>query len=125
MSAALSPPAAPSLQIKVDGRLLFVRVSDIDWLEADDNHVYIHAGGRTHVVRETLAHLTQRLPANGFLRIHRSSAINVDRIRELRWKGGGSFTVVLTDGTAVAGGKRYRDVIEAYLRTQTKRTPRG
>jgi two-component system, LytTR family, response regulator len=68
------------LVIRSAGRIFFLRVEEIDWLEAADNYVRIHAGRESHLVRETLQSLEGRLDPSKFLRIHRSTLVNLDRI---------------------------------------------
>jgi two-component system LytT family response regulator len=111
-----APPAhALRLAVKVDGRVLFVRPMDVDWAEAMDNHVRLHVGREAHVIRETLTNLERRLPAGAFLRIHRSTVVNVDRIREVQPWFGGEYVVLLTDGRQLTSGRRYRGAIQAFL----------
>jgi two-component system LytT family response regulator len=104
------------LAIKVDGRILFVRVGDIDWVEAEDNHVRLHLGPRTHMVRGTLTALERRLPGARFLRAHRSAMVNVERIVEVQPWFGGDFVLILADGTRVTSGRTYRERVQEFLR---------
>jgi two-component system, LytTR family, response regulator len=106
---------APRLAIKVEGRVLFIRPQDVDWAEAMDNYVRLHVGREAYVVRETLTNLERRLPAGAFLRIHRSTIVNVDRIREVQPWFGGEYVVLLTDGRKLTSGRRYRTAIHAFL----------
>ena len=103
-SAARTAPTAGRLAIRTvrgNGRVLFIRTADIDWCEAMDNHLRLHVGKETYVIRETLTNLEQRLPTGSFLRVHRSSLVNVDRIREIQPWFGGDYVLILTDGTKV------------------------
>jgi two-component system, LytTR family, response regulator len=103
------------LALKLEGRTLFVSPATIDWVEALDNHVRLHTGRDTLVVRETLTHLAERLPPGHFLRVHRSTLVNTDRIREIQPWFGGEFAIVLTDGTKLTTGRRYRAAVQAFL----------
>jgi two-component system LytT family response regulator len=104
------------LAIKVDGRLLLLRTSDIDYIEAVDNHAKIHVGADTHLVRDTLTRLEQRLPAARFLRIHRSTIVNTERVRELQPWFQGDFVVILHDGSRHTSGRSYRQKLQAFIR---------
>lgn len=104
------------LAIKVEGRIIFVRIGDVDWVEAHDNHVRLHVGPRTHVVRGTLTALERRLPAPRFLRAHRSAMVNIDRIAEVQPWFGGDFVIILTDGTRITSGRTYRERVQEFLR---------
>jgi two-component system LytT family response regulator len=103
------------LAVKGDGRVVFVRTADVDWIEAMDNYVRLHVARETHVMRETLSHLETRLPAGTFLRIHRSTIVNVERIREVQPWFGGDYVVILIDGTKLTTGRRYRAAVQTLL----------
>jgi two-component system LytT family response regulator len=103
------------LALKLEGRTLFISPSSIDWVEALDNHVKLHTGRETLVVRDTLTHLAERLPQGLFLRVHRSTLVNTDRIREIQPWFGGEYAIVLTDGTKLTTGRRYRGAVQAFL----------
>ncbi|MBI2685225.1 MAG: response regulator transcription factor [Acidobacteria bacterium] len=101
--------------IKTPGRLFFVRQEDIDWMEAADNYVNLHVGAETHLIRETMNALEQRLDSHRFLRIHRSTIINADRIKELRPWFHGEYVVLLKDGTELTLSRTYREKILSVL----------
>ncbi len=101
--------------VKGNGRVVFVRARDVDWVEAMDNNLRLHVGRETHVIRDTLTNLEKRLPAGVFLRVHRSTVVNVDRIREIQPWFGGDYVMILTDGTKVTTGRRYRATVQALL----------
>jgi len=114
----LSQSAAPQagrLPIKRDGSVTFVRTDDIDWLEADGDYVRIHAGKATHVVRDTIAEVTSKLPAERFVRIHRSIVVNTERIREVQPWFKGDYVLILNDGTKLRSGRTYRPVVQALI----------
>jgi two-component system, LytTR family, response regulator len=104
------------LAIRVDGRIIFLRIADIDWVEAMDNHVRLHLGTRTHVVRGTLTNLERRLAAGRFLRIHRSTLVNVNRVIEAQPWFGGDFVLILGDGTRLTSGRSHRPQVQRFLR---------
>ena len=111
--------ALDRIAVKADGRVLFIRVSDIDWIEADDDLVRIHAGKAIHAHRSTLTHLEERLPASKFLRVHRSTLVNVDRIREIQPWFQGDWVLILHDGTRLHSGKSYRSKVREYIERLT------
>jgi two-component system LytT family response regulator len=110
------PPAsvADRIPIPVDGRVLFLAPREIDWIEARDDHVKVHAGKSIHLVRETMAHFESRMPS-GFVRIHRSTLVNAERIREIQPWVKGDYIVILGDGTRLTSGRTYRDRVRALL----------
>jgi two-component system, LytTR family, response regulator len=117
VSAGRSAPGEhPRFAIRGNGRVTLVPPADIDWVEAMDNYVRVHIGPTTHTIRDTLTRVVRRLPPNMFLRVHRSAAINVGRVRELRTFAGAQHVVVLADGTRVAAGRRHRPAIRKLLR---------
>lgn len=97
------------LVIRAAGRITFLRVDEIDWIEAADNYVRVHVGKEAHLVRETLQALEKRLDQGKFLRIHRSHVVNLERIRELRPVFHGDYLVRLTDGTELTLSRNYRE----------------
>ena len=111
--------ALDRIAVKSDGRVLFIRVAEIDWIEADDDLVRIHAGKVVHTHRSTLTHLEERLPASKFLRVHRSTLVNVDRIREIQPWFQGDWVLILHDGTRVHSGKSYRAKVREYIERLT------
>jgi two-component system, LytTR family, response regulator len=111
--------ALDRIAVKADGRVLFIRVSEIDWIEADDDLVRIHAGKSVHAHRSTLTHLEERLPASKFLRVHRSTLVNVDRIREIQPWFQGDWVLILHDGTRLHSGKSYRSKVREYIERLT------
>src|SRR5688572_22612575 len=96
-------------------RVLFVDVSDIDWIGADGDYVRIHAGGKSHLLRDTMAAMEQRLDSASFVRIHRSAIVNVSRIRELRPYSSREYAVILNDGTRLRLSRRYRDRLRVHF----------
>ncbi|MDQ6888296.1 MAG: LytTR family DNA-binding domain-containing protein [Gemmatimonadota bacterium] len=103
------------LAVKVDGKLIFLRTREIDWVDATDNHVRVHVGGKMHTVRATLSSFEERLPQTHFLRIHRSTILNMDRIREMQPWFQGDYVFVLTDGTRLTSGRSYRQRVHRFI----------
>jgi len=110
------PRVAPDrIAVRNNGRVVFVKLTDIDWIEAADNYVCLHCGRETHVVRETMNELEARLDPAQFLRVHRSSIVNLDRVRELQPWFRGDYRVVLRDGTQLTLTKNHREKLESRL----------
>ena len=103
------------LAVKVDGRLVFLRAEEIDWVEAEGNYVKIHAGPAVHLVRETMAWCEQQLPPGRFLRISRSAIVNVDRVREVQPLFSGDQLVLMRDGMKLTLSRTHRERLERML----------
>jgi len=101
--------------VRSGGRILILRIEDIDWLEAASNYVRIHAGGRQYLLRETMSNLEARLDPARFVRIHRSTMVRIDRIRELEPLFQGDYVLILEDGTRLTSSRGYRDRLQAML----------
>jgi two-component system LytT family response regulator len=95
---------------------LVLDVDEIDWIEADDYYAAVHARGRRHLLRESLASLAERLAGARFVRAHRSALVNVARVRELRGEPSGETVLVLRDGTRVPVSRRRREEVVEMLR---------
>lgn len=96
---AASQQYVDRLAIPANGRILFLPTKDIDWIEAEGNYVHVHAGNREHLLRQTLTELEKLLNPSDFLRIHRSTIVNVRRIKEIQTWFHGYHRVLLEDGT--------------------------
>lgn len=105
----------PRLVIKSSGRVVFLKVDDVDWVDAAGNYVRLHAGNETHMLRETMGRLEKRLDPEKFLRIHRSTIVNIERIRELQQQFHGDYLVVLKNGQRLTLSRSYRDRIQDLL----------
>ncbi len=90
-------------------RMWFVQAEDVDYFEAAGNYVELHVGSAKHLIRTTLAELDARLDPRRFARIHRSSIVNIDRVREVRPWGGGDYIAVLQDDRRLRISRTYRD----------------
>jgi two-component system, LytTR family, response regulator len=104
--------------IKSEGHVFFLRTDDIDWVEAEGNYVCLHTGKKTHLLRETITTLESELDPKKFLRIHRSTIVNIDRIQELHSWFHGDYRVVLQDGTQLTLSRNYRDRLRDVLGKQ-------
>ena len=103
------------LMVKSGGRIHFVRTADIDWCEAAGNYVRMHVAQQEYLVRDTMAHLESQLDTQQFMRIHRSTIVNVDRIQEMQSSFNGEYVVLLRNGTRLTLSRGYRDAIQARL----------
>ena len=97
--------------VRTGGRAVFLRTEDVDWLEAEENYVRLHAGAESYLVRGTLAGLEERLDPAKFIRVHRSHVVNLASIRELHPWSHGDWMIVLRDGRELMLSRRYRDRI--------------
>jgi two-component system LytT family response regulator len=107
-SAPQQPRPAERLVIKNPGQVLFLNVSDIDWIEAAGYYACLHVGGDTHVMRRSLSELERDLGDGRFVRIHRSTIVNVDRIGGLELQDGGEYEVVLKSKVRLRLSRRFR-----------------
>ncbi|GAB5521611.1 MAG: LytTR family DNA-binding domain-containing protein [Rhodothermales bacterium] len=96
-------------------RVDLVRVAEVDWMEASGNYVVLHTGGQQHLVRETLTRLAARLDPQQFVRIHRSTVVNIDRVASLLRASHGDYTVTLRDGTLLPMSRTYKEQLRDVL----------
>jgi two-component system LytT family response regulator len=103
------------LVIKAAGRIYFLETSEIDWIEAEGNYVSVHSAGRSHLLRETISSLESQLDPKKFVRIHRSSIVRLDFIREMQPWFHGEYRVILQDGTQLTLSRNHRDKLQEAL----------
>jgi two-component system LytT family response regulator len=101
--------------IRTGEAVYFVRIADIEWLEAAGNYVKIHAGGQEHLLRDTLRNFEERLDPDRFLRVHRSAIVNVDSIQRLEPWFHGEYAVVLRDGTKLMSSRTYSERLRKMI----------
>jgi len=101
--------------IKSSGEIIFLKTCEIDWIEAEGDYVKFHVAGRSHLMRGTMSKLEERLDPNRFIRIHRSTIVNSDRLRKLSPSFEGEYAVVLQDGTKLRLSRGYQDRIKSLL----------
>ncbi len=106
------------IALKSAGRVRFLGVTEIDWIEAAGVYVRLHAGGARHLLRETLGALEAKLDPERFTRIHRSTMVPLDRISELRVDRQGEYEVILKDGTHLKLSQSYRERLQEKLGQQ-------
>ncbi|HVF31120.1 MAG TPA: LytTR family DNA-binding domain-containing protein [Pyrinomonadaceae bacterium] len=97
------------LVVKAVGRVFFLKTDEIDWIEAAGNYVKLHVGRESHMIRETMNGIEAKLDPAKFLRIHRSTVVNIDRIKELHPMFSGDYAVILRNGTELALSRNYRE----------------
>ncbi|MGH7595280.1 MAG: LytR/AlgR family response regulator transcription factor [bacterium] len=103
------------LVIKSGGRVFFLKVEEIDWIEAAGNYVRLHAGRESHLLRETIKNLETQLDPKKFLRINRSTIVRIDRIKELQSWFNGEYAITLQDGARLTSSRGYREKLDALL----------
>jgi two-component system, LytTR family, response regulator len=111
-----APPPLERFVVREGGRLWFVPVESVEWIEAAGNYVRLHQGGKEHLLRRTLAGLAQRL-GDRFVRIHRTALVNTHEITALEPYGKGSYVVHLTDGTRLVSSRYAGRALRALLRS--------
>ena len=105
------------LVFKSRGRIVFLPVSDIRWIGAEENYVRVCTDTENHLLRETMAHIEERLDPEMFLRVHRSTIVNLLYVKEVRSEPNGDFTVVLINGQKLPMSRGYRSRIsELFIR---------
>ncbi|WP_163996661.1 LytR/AlgR family response regulator transcription factor [Pyxidicoccus caerfyrddinensis] len=104
------------IAVKTNGKVLLLPVQELDWCEAEGNYVVLHAGGRSPMLRETLNQVEQWLDPRRFVRVHRSTLVNVERIRELEPDVDKGWVVVLRDNTRLRLSPGRKAAVEALLR---------
>ena len=103
------------LAFKANGRVIFVRLEEIDWIEADGNYVQLRVGQAAHQLRETISGMEAQLPSDRFMRISRSAIVNLDRIKELQPMFYGDYAVILQNGARLTLSRNFRDRVEKLL----------
>jgi two-component system LytT family response regulator len=103
--------------IRAGGRIVFLEIDEIDWVEAAANYVKVHAGKESYVLRERIGRILERLDPNQFVRIHRSTIANVRRVKELQPCNSGEYIVVLKDGKELSCSRGYRAGMQRLIET--------
>ncbi len=108
-SISEKPKFLERILIKQHGRIIFLKIEDIDWVRADDKYLYLHHGASRHMIRQTLSGLRSQLDPKRFVQINRSVLVKVDRIRELHPMFNGEYEVKLIDGTTFPLSRSHRN----------------
>ena len=113
--AKTRPAKSERLVIKNAGHVEFLKISEIDWIEAADYYACLHVGQRTHMLRRSIAELEQDLDPASFCRIHRSTIVNLHRVRGLTLSTDGDYVVELEDKTHLRLSRSYRKQLQSRL----------
>jgi two-component system LytT family response regulator len=111
------PTSGPDsrLVIKANGRVVFLDLDSIEWVEAAANYVRLNVGKESYLFRETISRISERLDANHFIRIHRSTIVNVRKIKELIPVNSGEYVVVLKSGRELSCSRGYRAALQGIV----------
>jgi two-component system LytT family response regulator len=109
------PKYLERLVVKAGGRIFFLKAEEIDWIGAEGNYVSLHVGKHSHLLRETISSLETQLDPDMFRRIHRSTIVNIERIKELHPLIHGEYQVVLHNGVELTLSRGYRDRLQEFL----------
>ena len=101
--------------IKSEGRVVFIRVEEIDWMRTVGNYVRLQVGRDSHLMRETMSGMEAKLDPDRFMRIHRSIIVNLDRVKEVQPWAKGEYVVIMRDGTRLIMSRRYRERLNERL----------
>lgn len=109
------PDSEERLVIKTKGRIVFLNLDEIDWVEAAANYVRLNAGKESYLLRETISRTSERLNPNHFIRIHRSMIVNIRKIKELIPVNSGEYIVVLKSGKELSCSRGYRANVQHII----------
>jgi two-component system LytT family response regulator len=101
--------------IKAAGRVVFLDLNEIDWIEAAANYVRVNAGKESYLLREGIGHISERLDPDRFVRIHRSIIVNINKLRELQPCDGGEYIAVLKNGKELSCSRGYRSGVQELI----------
>ena len=102
--------------VRASSHLYFVRETDIEWVDAADNYVRLHAGGRAHFVRDTMKAFIAKLHPDRFIRVHRSVIVNIDHVQKLEPHGHGEYVLTMRDGSRVTSSRAHSERLHALLK---------
>ncbi len=102
------------VMVKQNGRVFFIDTHDIDYIVAAGNYMELHVGDKQYLVRETMTNMEKRLDSEQFSRIHRSTIVNIDRVKELQTWFHGDYQVELKSGEKLTMSRNYKDLLERY-----------
>lgn len=108
--------------IKSGGRVIFLRAEEIDSITTVGNYVRLHVGRDSHLMRETMSGMESKLDPEKFMRIHRSTMVNLDRVRELRPWAKGEYLVIMLDGTKFRMSRRYRERLHQLINKSSEKS---
>jgi two-component system, LytTR family, response regulator len=114
-SAVEQPNLEKRLAIKANGRVVFIDLDNVDWIEAAANYVRLNIGKESYLFRETITRISERLDTNDFVRIHRSNIVNIHKIKELIPVNSGEYVVVLKSGKELSCSRGYRAALQEIV----------
>ena len=106
---------AERLSFKDGSKVVVLGADEIEWIDAAGDYMCIHAGGKTHIIRETMKALQQRLDPARFQRVHRSAIVNVKKVKELHPHSNGEYFLILENGSELKLSRSYKDVVARFL----------
>lgn len=110
------PPSNPArIVFKSRGRILFLPISEIRWIAAEENYVRICTGTESHLLRETMTAMESKLDSQMFMRVHRSAIVNLKYVKEVRRETSGDFSVLLSNGQKVAMSRSHHSHIDSLI----------
>ena len=109
------PEKPERLLVKKIGKEFIIRIEDIEWVEAAGNYMNLHIDSHVYPLRETMANLESKLDANKFARIHRSTIVNLDHIKEIQLLDSGDYEVILNNQKVLKLSRRYREKLKGVL----------
>ena len=114
-SERVSPQYESRISIKSTHETTLLDVEKIEWIDAAGDYLCLHAGGETHILRETMKRMMQRLDPAKFLRIHRSAIVNIHQISKLTSGSNGQYSLILKNGNELKIGRHYKDILARFL----------
>ena len=106
---------AERISFKDGSKVVVLNADDIEWIDAAGDYMCIHASGKTHIIRETMKTLQQRLDPERFQRVHRSAIVNVAKVKELHPHSNGEYFLTLENGAELKLSRSYKDVVARFL----------
>lgn len=106
---------AERLSFKDGSKVVVLYSNEIEWIDAAGDYMCIHAGGKTHIIRETMKALQQKLDPSRFQRVHRSAIVNVDKVKELHPHSNGEYFLILENGAELKLSRSYKDVVARFI----------
>ncbi|MFL6299438.1 MAG: LytR/AlgR family response regulator transcription factor [Terriglobales bacterium] len=106
----------PRLVIKTGTRRIFLAPEKVEWIQAERDYMRLHVGRESHLVRETMQQMEALLDSKRFLRVHRSTIVNLEFVKQLEPMYSGDYKIVLRDGTELASSRGYRNRLRPLLR---------
>jgi two-component system LytT family response regulator len=106
----------PRLVIKTGTRRIFLQPEKIEWVEAERDYMRLHIGRESHLVRETMQQMQKLLDPQRFVRVHRSTIVNLECVREMQPQYSGDYRIIMRDGTELSSSRAYRSQLRPLLR---------